>query len=160
MNILDIIIIIVLLFGFIKGYKKGLVVEVTTLLALIVGVFGAIKFSSLAASFVSAFFTWNEKIIQLVSFALVFIGIVLAISILAKLITKFINMIALGFINKLSGGVFGALKVGIILGIVLGFLLKFSFIIPFFKEDIIKSSLFYEPIKLLGNLVFKWLSLS
>ena len=46
MNYLDIIIAVPLLYGLIKGFSNGLVKEVTSLLALFIGVYVAINFSS------------------------------------------------------------------------------------------------------------------
>ena len=45
MNYLDIIIAVPLLYGLIKGFSNGLVKEVTSLLALFIGVYVAINFS-------------------------------------------------------------------------------------------------------------------
>mgnify|MGYP000985077438 FL=1 len=47
MNIFDIIITALLLFGFVRGFMKGLFVEMASLAALIGGVYGAIHFSYL-----------------------------------------------------------------------------------------------------------------
>ena len=49
MNYLDIIIVVPLLYGFIKGLSNGLVNEVTSLLALFIGVYMAINFSIFGA---------------------------------------------------------------------------------------------------------------
>ena len=49
MNYLDIVIAVVLfLFGF-KGLRKGLVIEIVTLLAFGVGIYGAMRFSDFTA---------------------------------------------------------------------------------------------------------------
>ena len=45
MNYLDIIIAVPLLYGMIKGFSNGLIKEVTSLLALFIGVYVAINFS-------------------------------------------------------------------------------------------------------------------
>ncbi|MCB0383139.1 MAG: CvpA family protein, partial [Psychroserpens sp.] len=49
MAIIDIILGALLLFGLIRGFLKGLFVEVASLVALIAGVYGAIHFSNFAA---------------------------------------------------------------------------------------------------------------
>ena len=51
MSVIDIIIGALILYGVVKGLFKGLFVEVTSLLALLVGVYGAVHFSNYAASF-------------------------------------------------------------------------------------------------------------
>ena len=51
MAIIDIILGALILYGLIKGLSKGFFVEVTSLLALLVGVYGAVHFSNYAAEF-------------------------------------------------------------------------------------------------------------
>ena len=61
MAIIDIILGAFILYGLIKGLSKGFFVEVTSLLALLVGVYGAVHFSNYAAEFLSDRFEWGEK---------------------------------------------------------------------------------------------------
>ena len=65
MAIIDIILSALILYGLIKGLSKGFFVEVTSLLALLVGVYGAVHFSNYAAEFLSNRFEWAEKTITL-----------------------------------------------------------------------------------------------
>ena len=76
MNYFDIIIIIPLLWGAFKGFKKGLIIELASLIALFLGVWGAIKFSSVVGNYLDQTFTVSEKFLPLVSFAVTFILIV------------------------------------------------------------------------------------
>ena len=65
MSIIDVIIGALTLYGIIKGFFKGLFVEVTSLLALIVGVYGGTRFSSYAAEILSNNFSWNKNTIKI-----------------------------------------------------------------------------------------------
>ena len=65
MAIIDIILGALILYGLIKGLSKGFFVEVTSLLALLVGVYGAVHFSNYAAEFLSDRFEWGEKTINI-----------------------------------------------------------------------------------------------
>ena len=114
MNTFDIIIAALLLFGFIRGLFKGLFVEVASLIALIAGVYGAIHFSYFVGNFLADRVSWEEKYITIVSFAITFAIIVLTIGLLGKLLTKIADFASLGLLNKILGGGFGALKIGII----------------------------------------------
>ena len=62
MAIIDIIIGALLLFGLIRGFSKGLFVEVASLVALVAGVYGAIHFSNFAAEFLENKFNQSKKI--------------------------------------------------------------------------------------------------
>ena len=115
MTVIDIVLGALLLFGLIRGLNKGLFVEVASLLALIIGVYGAIHFSHFATEFLESRVEWDEKYINIVAFAVTFVIIVLIIALAGKALTKLADFAALGILNKLLGGVFGALKIGLIL---------------------------------------------
>lgn len=154
MNFFDIIISVLLLFGFVRGIMKGLFVEVSSLIALVAGVYGAIHFSYFLANWLKQTVTWNERYISLAAFAGTFIIILIAIALLGKILTKIADFAALGLLNKILGGVFGALKLGLILSIVFIFFEKFNTIIPFVKQETVEESILFKPIKRLAPTIF------
>ncbi|WP_339623525.1 CvpA family protein [uncultured Winogradskyella sp.] len=154
MSIIDIVLGALLLFGLIRGAMKGLFVEVASLVALVLGVYGAIHFSGFAAGFLESKVDWNEKTINIVAFAITFVIIVLAISLAGKALTKLADFAALGILNKLLGGVFGALKIGLILSVLLIVFNKLNNTLPFMEKEDLEESLLYEPVKSLAPLVF------
>ena len=154
MSIIDIVLGALLLFGLIRGAMKGLFVEVASLVALILGVYGAIHFSSFAAEFLESKVDWNEKTINIVAFAITFVIIVLAISLAGKALTKLADFAALGIINKLAGGVFGALKIGLILSVLLIVFNKLNNTLPFMEQEDLEESILYEPVKSLAPMIF------
>ena len=130
MSIIDIVLGALLLFGVIRGIMKGLFVEIASLVALVLGVYGAIHFSYFASGFLESKVDWNEKTINIVAFAITFVVIVLTISLAGKALTKLADFAALGIINKLAGGVFGALKIGLILSVLLTVFNKLNNTLP------------------------------
>lgn len=154
MAIVDIILGALLLFGLIRGIMKGFFVEVASLVALVAGVYGAIHFSNFAVDFLMEKVAWEERYINIAAFAVTFIIIVLAIALAGKALTKLANFAALGIVNKLLGGIFGALKIGLILSVVLIVFDTFKNTIPFADEDNLEHSILYAPIKSLAPLLF------
>ena len=150
MAVIDIVLGALILFGLIRGLMKGLFVEVASLVALIAGIYGAIHFSNFAAEFLMERVEWNEKTINITAFAITFVIIVLAISLAGKALTKLADFAALGFLNKLLGGVFGGLKIALILSIVLMIFTKLNKTIPFVSDEELESSVLYEPVKSLA----------
>jgi membrane protein required for colicin V production len=147
MNIFDIIIAALLLFGFFRGFLKGLFVEIASLVALIGGVYGAIHFSYFIGDFLNESVSWTEEYISLAAFAGTFIVIIIVISLLGKALTKFADFVSLGVMNKILGAVFGALKIGLILSVVFIFFSKMNDTIPFIKKETLESSILYNPVK-------------
>lgn len=154
MALIDIVLGALLLFGLIRGFMKGLFVEVASLVALIAGVYGAIHFSNFAAEFLDSKLDWDEKYINIVAFAVTFVIIVLIIALAGKALTKLANFAALGILNKLLGGVFGALKIGLILSVLLIVFDNMNTTIPFVDEEDLEKSILYKPVKSLAPMIF------
>lgn len=154
MAIIDIIIGALLLFGLIRGFSKGLFVEVASLVALVAGVYGAIHFSNFAAEFLENKFDLEQKYINSIAFAITFVIIVIAIALAGKALTKLANFAALGLLNKLLGGLFGALKIGLILSIILIVFDTMNKAVVFADKDDLENTILYKPIKSLAPLIF------
>ncbi len=154
MATIDIILVALLLFGFVRGLMKGLFVELASLVSLVAGVYGAIHFSYFAGNFLKDSVDWDEKYISIVAFAVTFIVIVIVISLLGKLFTKVADFASLGILNKLLGGIFGALKVGLILSVLLIVFDKLNSTIPFVNKKTTEDSILYKPVKNLAPMIF------
>lgn len=154
MAVIDIVLIALLGFGLIRGFFKGLFVEVASLVALIAGIYGAIHFSYYVADLLIEHVEWSEKTINITAFAITFIIIVLIVALAGKALTKLADFAALGFLNKLLGGVFGLLKMGLILSILLIIFDKMNNTITFVDEEHTKNSILYKPVKSLAPMLF------
>lgn len=154
MSVIDIVLGALILFGLVRGFMKGLFVEVSSLVALIAGVYGAIHFSNFAADFLQTKTEWNEKTINIVAFAVTFIIIILAIALAGKALTKLANFAALGILNKLLGGLFGALKFALILSVILNIFGKLNSTITFVDEENIEETILYKPVKEIFPMIF------
>lgn len=115
MSWLDILILLPLLIGLIRGLMKGLIVEVVSIAAIVLGFLGAKWWSAGFASWLMQQFEWNETACIVVAYALIFAGIALGLNIIARLLSKLFQKIQLGWINRLLGGVFGTAKWGIVI---------------------------------------------
>ena len=154
MNTFDIILTALLLFGFVRGIMKGLFVEVASLVALVAGVYGAIHFSYFIGEWLKNSVSWDEKYIALAAFAGTFIIIIIVISLLGKILTKIADFASLGILNKILGGVFGALKIGLILSVVFIFFGKLNDTIPFIEKENLEASILYKPVKKIAPMIF------
>ena len=154
MSYLDIILGGLILFGAVKGLIKGLIVEIASLLALILGTYGAIHFSHFVSSTLSNYVEWEENYLNLVAFALTFACIIFVVSLLGKFLTKIAKVVALGTLNNLMGAVFGGLKIALIIGVLLLFFDKANNNFHLVGEDVINESILYQPVQELGEWVF------
>ena len=155
MNTIDIVIGIILIFGTVNGFMKGLFIEVTTLVGLVLGVYGAIHFSYFLGDFLKDSVKWDESLIQVVAFAGTFLIILIALVLLGKAMTKIAETIALGFFNKLVGAIFGFLKYALILSIVLIVYDEINASIRFMEKKKTKESVLYETVKNFEPAIFQ-----
>ncbi|WP_347172731.1 CvpA family protein [Polaribacter uvawellassae] len=154
MNVFDIVITVFLLFGFVRGLMKGLFIEVASLVALIGGVWGSIHFSYFIGDFLKESVSWSEKQISLAAFAITFILIIVVVSLIGKFLTKLADLAALGMVNKIFGGVFGLVKIGLVLSIIFIFFDRMNSSITFVDKETLEESILYKPVKSIAPTIF------
>lgn len=147
MTFLDIIIAIPLVFFIYKGWKRGIIFEVATLLGILVGCWAAIHLS-----------TWVAESLKLegegsilIAFFITFMGAIVLAYFLGKVVEGLFKMVKAEFLNKLLGSVVGMLKCLIVISILLNFILLIDrnhvLITPKLQEE----SILYKPTYTIGN---------
>ena len=119
MNFLDIIILVPVVWFVWQGFRRGLIIELATLAALILGIYTAIYFSGIAATFIEENFTLSTESATNLSYIITFLLVFIIVFIIGKILEKVVDVIALGFLNKIAGAVFGAVKAVILISIFL-----------------------------------------
>ena len=113
MNWLDAILLLPLVIGLVRGLMRGLISEVIAFVVVILGVLGARFGAPPFSAWLLKQFAWPQNACDVVAYTLVFLAIAIVLSIVARLLTKFMHAIHLGWVNRLLGGVFGLLKFGL-----------------------------------------------
>ncbi len=147
MSVLDIIFVIPIVWLAYMGFKNGLIIEVTTFVALLLGIYVSLYFSDITAEFLKEALELKTKYLSLISFVLTFILAVIAVNLLGKMISKLVDMAALGFINRSAGGLFGVLKAAIFLSFILFLIAKFDSKEVVLSQELRQESLFYRYIQ-------------
>ena len=88
MNILDIIILVPIAYGLVRGLIKGFVHELTSLVAIAAGVVGAKIWAPALAVQLATWFNMQSNVAQPVSYLLLFIAIALCLHLVGKLFEK------------------------------------------------------------------------
>ncbi|UWX54800.1 CvpA family protein [Maribacter litopenaei] len=142
------------MWGLWKGLSNGLLIEIASIIALVIGIYGAIHFSYIAGDYLSERMDWDEKFINIAALIITFIIIVVVVQIVAKILTKIIDIAMLGILNKIAGALFGVVKVAVILGALLIFIerLNTNFDLP--SQEMKNTSLLYYPLMELGAFIF------
>lgn len=172
--IIDIVFAILILVALIKGYRKGLIVAVFSLLAFIVGLAAAMKLSTIVADYIGKAVKVSYRWLPVISFVLVFILVALLVRWLAAVIQRTIEIAMLGWLNRIGGIIVYSVLYVTIFSVILFYaqqvkLLKpgvinasktwsfiqpwgpkaidgFAVVIPFFKDMFTKLELFFGNI--------------
>ena len=154
MNSLDYILLIPLLYGLYRGFTKGLIVELASLLALSLGIYGTLHFWSFTFEFLSDYVEIKIVYLQLASYGLTFLVIVMVISLTGKALTMLIKLVALGFINRMMGAIFGSIKVLLILSVFILFFDRFNEEFEIVEDEVLNSSLMYKTIRIQAKQIY------
>ena len=156
MGVLDIIFIIPIIWLAYKGFSKGLIIELATLAALVLGIYASLHFSYLTADFLKDNFEMNQKYLGILSFIITFILVVIVLNLIGKLLEKVIDLVALGFLNKSFGGFFGVLKAVIFLSFIIYFVNKFDKNRYIFSPALTSESMLYTYVEDVAPAIVKF----
>ena len=142
MNYLDIIIVVSLVYGLLKGFSNGLIKEVTALVALLAGLYVAINFSLYLEPKVADVLGGYEQFISIIAFAILFLVSVSCVKVIGFMLEKLTKALALGIISRFLGGIFGLLKIAAIFSFLLFIIADYNLINKNTKDD----SVLYKPL--------------
>lgn len=159
MNVIDIIILIILAWGAYRGFTQGFILQIVTFIALIIGIWAAIKFSDVMAAFLTRSMDITGKYLPVLSFILIFVLVVVIAHLIGLLLTRFFELTALGWLNRVGGIAFGILKMAFIVSVILTLQNRMKEKIKIISEKQVQTSFLYKPISSLAPAVFPHLKL-
>jgi len=154
MNYIDIIILAFIAWAVYRGFKNGLFVEIASIAALVLGIWGSLRFSWFTQNKLIEYFDMQGEYLGLIAFIITFIVIVVLIHFLAKVLDKLLKAVALGFAVRITGVLFAVLKTTLIMSIIFVFLNTIDQKAGFLPEDKIAESKLYNPIADFAPLLF------
>jgi membrane protein required for colicin V production len=146
---IDIIFVIIAIVAIIQGMRKGLIVALFSIVAYIVGLAAALKLSAVAAIYLQKNVSVTGKWLPILSFALVFLVVVVLVNLGAKFIEKSFEVAFLGWVNKIAGAAIYLTLYIIIFSIILFYADKIHLI----KPETFEQSAIYLYIKPWGPAV-------
>lgn len=154
-NYLDLVIALPVVLLAIVGFRKGLIKELASLAALVLGIYLAVMFSDMVAGWMIKYVDISHRWIFIIAFILTFVAVVLLVSLLGRALDKIASLAMLGLINRFLGLLFGILKGAFIMSV---FILLFNMIDN--KEHILKAevknmSLLYRPVEAVAPFVLE-----
>ena len=147
MNYLDLIIGLPIVLLAISGYRKGLIKELASVAALILGIYFAIYFSDVVAVWLADTFDMGHRWVFIAAFIITFIGVVLLVSLIGRLLDKVASLAALGFLNRLAGLIFGFFKGALIMSVLIMVFNMIDSNSSILKNDLKNESFLYQPVE-------------
>jgi membrane protein required for colicin V production len=147
--LIDIVFAVVLVLALLKGYQRGLIVGLFSLVAVVIGLAAALKLSAVVAGYIGKAVKISDEWLPVISFIVVFAGVILLIRLGANAIERTVEVVMLGWLNKLGG----ILLYLAIYTIVFSVLLFYAEQLQLLKPDTIANSVSYHRVQPIGPVV-------
>ena len=119
MSLVDILLWAILLAFAVKGFAKGLIREVCSLLGLVVGGWAAFAYSARVGAAMGHLIHLPPRVSSAVAFLAILLAISLLFYLLGHALTVILKIVLLGGVNRIGGIAFGVLQGGLVLCVVL-----------------------------------------
>jgi membrane protein required for colicin V production len=106
----DIVIAIILVVGAITGYRRGFLLELFFLLAIVVGVFIGFRLMGSGVEYLSKEFNADREVLPYISFAVIFLIVMIGVSLIGRSIKNSLDKTFLGTIDSAAGAALGVIK--------------------------------------------------
>lgn len=157
MNLLDIILLILLIPGAIRGITKGILEQVVTLAGIVLAVYLAYHFSEPVCNWLARYITVSDTVLHVIGFAVTLLGVLIFVMFFAKLLTKVADSASLGWFNRVLGFVFSIALSAVILSILIILFDTLNTKFELVKTPILTDSVLYGLLKDLGYFIFPYL---
>ena len=147
MAIIDIIILSVVLLGAILGFAKGFIKQFASIVGFVAGLLAARALYAKLAERLSPAIDADVTVLQVVSFIGIWVAVPLLFMLAASLLTKAIEVVSLGWLNRLLGAGLGALKWALLICLLIAVLEYVDAKNTLLDKDTKRESVFYYPMK-------------
>ena len=146
MAVLDIIILVPLVWGAYKGFKKGLFIELATILGFIIATIAAFALLDWGIKELKEYIS-NESILPALSFIIIFILVLVGITLGAKALKAAMDWTLLGTADDTAGAIAGILKWVFIMSVFFWFLEEGELSLP---DSFTEGTVIYPYLILVG----------
>ena len=141
----------------ITGLTKGFVAQVVSLASLVIGVWAAFRFYTPLADVIGKYISTEPAILNIISFTLTVIVAVVLLNLLGRIITKVLEMAALGWANRLLGLAFALFKAALVVSLMIFLFKPMNAQFSLVKPELIDSSVLFKALDGFAMGVFPFL---
>ena len=155
MSYLDLFFGVVIAWGAYSGFSKGLIKELASILGVIFGIFLAKNYYPYLDIKLKPIFESEAGFISILSAILIFLLTIMVFKIIAKFLTKFLKIIALGLLNRIIGSFFGIFKTVLLLCILVFIFSNINNVTGIIKAEKLSQSFFYSKIEKINSFIIE-----
>lgn len=142
MNGVDIVLIIALLIGFVRGFSSGIIRQIAGIIGVVLSLLFALHLMGPMGDQLSVATGWSVGITSVLAFILIFVAIQIGMFFAARLIEGLVGVLQLTILNRIAGAIFGGFKAALLASVVLITLAVFD--LP--DTSARRGSILYEPV--------------
>lgn len=157
MSIIDIILLICFIPALISGLKKGFIAQLIAIISIFAGIWISFEFATITSQWLSQYIEAPENVLRIAAFALIMVGVFITLGLLGKLLEGILNLVMLGWVNKLFGVIFAFLKTALITGLIIMVFNSINASIELVSAETLSESVLYTPLKNFADSVFPYL---
>ena len=151
MNILDIILAIVLAFGAVQGFRKGIIAQLCGVLGVLFGAWLAFNFGAKLGEWIGV------ELNDIVAYVIVFLVAVLVAGLFGRISAAVLKATGLGIINRLGGLLLSVVQYALILTLLLGLFERINSATKWVEPQVMEESVLAGPVKEVSDFVFPYL---
>lgn len=142
MGIFDIIVGIIILIALINGWRKGLIVQICSIVAIVGGIWLAAEFGGE----VGEMFGVEARYAKVAGFLTIFLLALILLAVLSSIIKKLFKFVGLGFLDSIFGGLLSVAKAALILGVLCAAFNALNGEDRFVDKKSLDDTIFFRPL--------------
>ena len=150
----DIVIVLCLGWGALKGFRKGFIIQSFVILALVLAIWGGFALTGKLEPFLQRHFGINDTVCYIVSFIVIFSLILILVYTSGYLVSKVADALTLGMVNRLTGAAFGILANALILSVLILLFDRINEKKKFIEPETLAKTYLYEPVGKVAPAIF------
>ena len=147
MSWLDIVIAFFLIIAFIDGYRKGLIMQLVILAGVLIAVIFSGKLAAVIYPWIDRITNFTPESLRVASYLFAFIAIAIVAVFVGTVIERVLDIVFLGFFNRLLGGVTAMATTIVIFSLALNLLLILDTDNQVINERTKSESFFFERVE-------------
>ena len=158
MNVLDIVLIILFIPAIIRGISKGFIEQFIALASLFLSAWLAYLFADKVGTWLSAYIDGvSKEVLYIFAFIIIIILTVMRLNLLAKVLSKVVSAISLGWLNSILGLALAVFNTALIIGLILSAFSSFNASTFHLGTEWMDSSVIYRWISDLTQTIFPYI---